>query len=155
MNMIRVEEKDGQESSSTFHLISRWHLARLAFRPWRMTRHILPKRRLTFNGLCSFISQKTALFNVKIDFREICYAWINWTMEIVGYLSTKMMRVTDEEIILLLLSLSWTPTCMGSTYLHCLRNCWTLFHCSRHFLLFIRSTRAGNINLPTDRTNIV
>jgi hypothetical protein len=39
-----------------------WFPARLILRPWRWRRYVLPKRRLTFNGLYCVISQKTVLF---------------------------------------------------------------------------------------------
>jgi hypothetical protein len=42
------------------HLLSRWFLARLTFRPWRWRRH--PKNRLSFDGLHGVISQKLELF---------------------------------------------------------------------------------------------
>jgi hypothetical protein len=43
-------------------MLLRWFLPLLIFRPWRWRRYDLPKRRLTFNGLHGFISQKIALF---------------------------------------------------------------------------------------------
>jgi hypothetical protein len=42
---------------SACHLLSRWFLPRLTFRPWRWRRYVFPKRRLIFNGLHSVISQ--------------------------------------------------------------------------------------------------
>jgi hypothetical protein len=42
-------------------LLSRWYVARL-IRPWLWIQYIPPKRRLTFNGIHSVISQKTILF---------------------------------------------------------------------------------------------
>jgi hypothetical protein len=45
------------------HLLSRWFLARLIFRPWRWRRYVLPKLLSTFNGLHGIISQKIELFN--------------------------------------------------------------------------------------------
>jgi hypothetical protein len=36
-------------------------LVPLIFRPWRWRRHVPPKRRLSFNGLYGFISQKVEL----------------------------------------------------------------------------------------------
>jgi hypothetical protein len=42
--------------------LSRWFLARHIFRPWRWRRYVPPKRRLTFNGLHSIMSQKMVLF---------------------------------------------------------------------------------------------
>jgi hypothetical protein len=44
------------------HLLSRWFLARLIFRPWRWRRYVPPKRRFTLNGLRGVISQKMALY---------------------------------------------------------------------------------------------
>jgi hypothetical protein len=48
--------------SSTCHLLSRWFLARLIYRPRRWRRYVPPKHRLTFNALQGVISQKTVLF---------------------------------------------------------------------------------------------
>jgi hypothetical protein len=44
------------------HLLSRWFLARLIFRPWKWRRYISPKRRLTLSGLHGVISKKNVLF---------------------------------------------------------------------------------------------
>jgi hypothetical protein len=41
---------------------SRWYFGRLILRPWRWRWYVPPKRRLTFNGLHSVVSQKTVLF---------------------------------------------------------------------------------------------
>jgi hypothetical protein len=41
---------------------SRWFVAWSILRPWRWTRHVPPKRWLTFNGLHDVISQKRELF---------------------------------------------------------------------------------------------
>jgi hypothetical protein len=46
----------------TCHLLSRWFLAQLIYRPWRWKLYVLPKRRFTFNGLHGIISQKMLLF---------------------------------------------------------------------------------------------
>jgi hypothetical protein len=46
---------------SACHLLSRSYLARLII-PWRWRRYVRPKRRLTFNGLHDFISQKRVIF---------------------------------------------------------------------------------------------
>jgi hypothetical protein len=45
-------------SSCCFKLPLAWFI----FRPWRGRRHVPPKRRLTFNGLHGYISQKTEFF---------------------------------------------------------------------------------------------
>jgi hypothetical protein len=44
------------------HLLSRWFLYWLIFRPWRWRRHVPLKRRLSFNGLHGVISHKIELF---------------------------------------------------------------------------------------------
>jgi hypothetical protein len=44
------------------HLLLRWFLAQLNFRPWRWRQYIPPKRRLTLNGLHGVISQEMVLF---------------------------------------------------------------------------------------------
>jgi hypothetical protein len=50
-----------------YHLLSRWFLAQLIFRPWRWRRYVPPKRRLTLNGLHGVISQKMVLFIFQIN----------------------------------------------------------------------------------------
>jgi hypothetical protein len=40
----------------------RWIIAWFIVRPWTRRRYVPPKRRLTFNGLHGFISQKIVLF---------------------------------------------------------------------------------------------
>jgi hypothetical protein len=47
------------------HLLSRWFLAWHTLRPWRWRRHVPPKRRLIFNGLCGVKTQKIQLFYVR------------------------------------------------------------------------------------------
>jgi hypothetical protein len=47
---------------SDFHLLSHWFLAGLILRSWRLKQYVPPKRRLSFNGLYSVISQKILLF---------------------------------------------------------------------------------------------
>jgi hypothetical protein len=42
-------------------------LLSLFFRPWRWRRYVPPKHRLTLNGLHGVISQKTVLFNGKVN----------------------------------------------------------------------------------------
>jgi hypothetical protein len=46
---------------SPCHLLSRWYLSRVIFSPSLWRRYVPPKRRLAFNGLHSFISQKIVL----------------------------------------------------------------------------------------------
>jgi hypothetical protein len=46
-----------------YRLLSRWFLARLIL-PWRWSRYVPPKRRLTMNGLHGVISQKIELFKM-------------------------------------------------------------------------------------------
>jgi hypothetical protein len=41
---------------------SRWFLVWLIFRPWKWRWYVHPKRRLTFKGLHSIITQKTKIF---------------------------------------------------------------------------------------------
>jgi hypothetical protein len=53
--------------SSACHLLSRWFLARLAFRLWSWRSYFPQKRRLTFNGLQGVTSQKTVLFKTEIN----------------------------------------------------------------------------------------
>jgi hypothetical protein len=48
--------------TSACHLLSRWYLAQLIFRPWRWRRYVSPKRWLTFSGLHGVISEKIVLF---------------------------------------------------------------------------------------------
>jgi hypothetical protein len=52
----------GESRWQAEHVLLRWFLARLIFRPWRWWRYVPPKRRLTFNGLHGVISQKIVLF---------------------------------------------------------------------------------------------
>lgn len=47
---------------SACHLLSRWFLALLTFRPWRWRWYAAPKRRFTFSRVHCLISQKPVLF---------------------------------------------------------------------------------------------
>jgi hypothetical protein len=63
-NMSPTSAGSKKKSSSACHLLSRWFLTRLILRPWRLRRHVPPKRQLTFNWLHGAISQKIWLLNV-------------------------------------------------------------------------------------------
>jgi hypothetical protein len=53
----------GQKSSSKESSATCWSLARVILRFCRWRRHVPPKRRLTFNGLHGFTSQKTQFYS--------------------------------------------------------------------------------------------
>jgi hypothetical protein len=56
------------------HLLSRWFLVWLVFRPWRWRRCVPPKRQFIFNGLHGVISQKIVLFiTTAVNTLENCY----------------------------------------------------------------------------------
>jgi hypothetical protein len=60
--VVRWVSTDVSEEHIACHLLSRWFLAQLIFRPWRRRRYVPRKRRLTLNGLHCVISQKMVLF---------------------------------------------------------------------------------------------
>jgi hypothetical protein len=56
------EESLARNQRQSMHLVSRWILARLIFRPWRWKRKFSPKRKLTLKLLRGVTSQKTVIF---------------------------------------------------------------------------------------------
>jgi hypothetical protein len=62
INQARNQRESRWQAKLYSDMLSRWFLARLILRPWRWRRHVLPKRRLTFNGLHGVISQKIRFF---------------------------------------------------------------------------------------------
>jgi hypothetical protein len=63
-------------TGSACYLLSGWYPDWLIVRPWRRRRHVLPKRRLTFNRLHCVISQKTEFF-ITTDVRTSNPVWIS------------------------------------------------------------------------------
>jgi hypothetical protein len=62
---------------------SRWFLAWLILRPWRLRRYVLPKRRLTFNGLHGVTSQKIELFKYQKHISLALCILGTWTASVV------------------------------------------------------------------------
>jgi hypothetical protein len=80
--------KAGDKESSTCHLLSLWHLARLILWPWRWGLYVPSKRRLNFNELHGVIYQKIVHFNWYHDYRFLLkHQWLPcyqlWTGNLV------------------------------------------------------------------------
>jgi hypothetical protein len=63
-SVLKMEALVYSFERSACHLLSRWFLAWLIFRPWRWRRYVPPKRPLTLNRLHGVISQKMVLFKI-------------------------------------------------------------------------------------------
>jgi hypothetical protein len=59
---LKINRRFGGKYRSACHLLSRWFLGLLIFRPWRWRRYVPPKRRLALTGLHCVMSQKIVLF---------------------------------------------------------------------------------------------
>jgi hypothetical protein len=55
---------------SSCHLLSRWYLSRLIFRPWNLRWYVPPKRRVTFSKLHGVMSKNTVSIKWIVSFKS-------------------------------------------------------------------------------------